>query len=109
MFRGEEVFLVPRHPFPQEIFHSPGVPVGTIQKGRVVPHHRFFMAYGKDFCQKKALSSEDSRVEAYLRGEEIALDGKGYAVLFCERIPLGGVKLSGGRGKNLYPKGLRRK
>jgi NOL1/NOP2/fmu family ribosome biogenesis protein len=55
------------------------------------------------------LSPDDSRVEAYLRGEEIALEEKkGYAVLYCGSCPLGGVKISGGRGKNLYPKGLRK-
>lgn len=109
LFRGEEVFLAPRHPFPQELFYSPGVLVGTVQKGRMVPHHRFFMAYATAFRQKAVLPWNDPRIEAYLRGEEIDLLGKGYAALFCERIPLGGVKIHGGKGKNLYPKGLRKK
>jgi len=107
--RGEDLFLAPKHPFPQELFYSPGVLLGAVQKGRIVPHHRFFTAYANSFLQKAVLPWNDPRVEAYLRGEEIALAGKGYAALFCEKIPLGGVKIGGGRGKNLYPKGLRKK
>ncbi len=109
LFRGDEVFLVPKHSFPSELFFSPGVLLGSVQKGRIVPHHRFFMAYADAFLRKAVLPWNDPRIEAYLRGEEIELEGKGIAALFCERIPLGGVKISGGRGKNLYPKGLRKK
>lgn len=108
LFRGEDAYLAPKHPFSEELFYSPGVLVGTVQKGRLVPHHRLFAAYAPSFREKIVLSPDDERVEKYLRGEEIPLAGKGYAVLFCGRIPLGGVKISGGRGKNLYPKGLRR-
>lgn len=108
LFRNEDVYLVPKHPFPQELFYSPGVLLGTVQKGRIVPHHRFFMAYATSFPKKAVLPWGDDRIEAYLRGEEIPLEGKGYTPLFCEKIPLGGVKIGGGRGKNLYPKGLRK-
>lgn len=108
LFRGEEVYLQPKHPFPEELFYSPGVCLGTVQKGRVVPHHRLFAAFASLFRQKAVLADDDPRVEAYLHGEEIPLEGKGYGVLFCGNIPLGGVKISGGRGKNLYPKGLRK-
>ncbi|MBR5295651.1 MAG: RsmF rRNA methyltransferase first C-terminal domain-containing protein [Clostridia bacterium] len=107
-FRGEDVYLLPKTPFSKEIFASPGVLLGQVQKGRLIPHHRFFRAFSYEMKNRVTLSFFDERVEAYLRGEEIALDGKGYAALFAEKIPLGGVKASGGRGKNLYPKGLRK-
>ena len=62
----------------------------------------------ENFRNQISLPYEDARVEAYLRGEEISLEGSGYGVLFAEKLPLGGVKISAGRGKNYYPKGLRK-
>ncbi len=107
-FRGEDAYLSPKTPFDKELFFSPGVLVGTVQKGRVVPHHRFFRAYAEDFKNRFSLDFSDPRIEEYLRGEEIELEGKGYGVLFAKKLPLGGVKSASGRGKNLYPKGLRK-
>ncbi len=107
-FRGDDAYLVPRMPFDKELFSSPGVLLGTVQKGRLVPHHRFFRAFGEEMKNRFVISVTDPRVEDYLRGEEIPLEGKGYGTLFAGKIPLGGVKASGGRGKNLYPKGLRK-
>ncbi|MBR2634364.1 MAG: hypothetical protein IKD31_02155 [Clostridia bacterium] len=107
--RQGEYYDAVRDFFPAEKTVSPGVLIGRVQKGRVIPHHRFFLAYAASFRRKVALSLTDERVSAYLRGEEILLphEADGLAVLFCGRIPLGGVRLRGGRGKNLYPKGLR--
>ncbi len=108
LFRGEDVYLTPIHPFPEELFVSPGVLIGTVQKGRIVPHHRFFRAMAEFFRNQISLSYDAPEIEAYLRGEEIPLEGSGYGVLFAETLPLGGVKISSGRGKNYYPKGLRK-
>jgi len=108
LFRDEDVYLVKPLPFPDGIFVSPGVLIGSVQKGRVVPHHRFFRAYADRFRNRFTLSYDDPRVESYLHGEEIGLEGKGWGVLFADTLPLGGVKCSGGRGKNYYPKGLRK-
>ena len=108
LFRGDDVYLTAELPFPEELFVSPGVLIGTLQKGRVVPHHRFFRAYAQNFRNRISIPYQDVRVEAYLHGEEIPLDGNGYAVLFADTLPLGGVKISAGRGKNYYPKGLRK-
>ena len=107
-FREDEVFLTRELPFPEELFVSPGVLIGSVQKGRVVPHHRFFRGFADLFRNKISIPYEDPRAEAYLRGEEIPLEGSGYAVLFADTLPLGGVKISAGRGKNYYPKGLRK-
>jgi len=109
LFRGEEAYLCPDTAIPPERFVSPGTLLGTVQKGRVIPHHRFFLAYADTFRRKVMLDPFDPRVEAYLAGEELALSGeRGFAVLFAGRCPLGGVKISDGRGKNFYPKGLRK-
>ncbi|MBE6713350.1 MAG: hypothetical protein E7580_07535 [Ruminococcaceae bacterium] len=108
LFRDEDVYLIKDTPFPEELFVSPGVLIGSVQKGRVIPHHRFFRAYAANFRNRISLPYSDPRVEAYLRGEEISLEGNGYGVLFADTLPLGGVKCSAGRGKNYYPKGLRK-
>ena len=106
--RGDEVYLVPKGGVDPEETVSPGILLGTVQKGRLVPHHRLFLACGALFSKRISLEEEDARVEAYLRGEEIPLEGAGFALLLAGDCPLGGVKISGGRGKNLYPKGLRK-
>ncbi len=90
-----------------------GVPIGELRKGRILPHHHFFMAYGTRFLSKCILAPDDPRVAEYLSGAEIAVDEglKGYTavLLLCGEtaIPLGGGKAVGGRLKNYYPKGLR--
>ena len=48
--------------------------------------------------------------ELFVFETDPSLEGyeKGWSLLMAERIPLGGVRVVNGRGKNAYPKGLRR-
>ena len=88
---------------------SSGVKIGTVQKGRVIPHHRFFMAYGGDFINKIELTLIDGATDKYLSGETFAASGvKGYAAVTYHGAVLGGVKVSDNTAKNYYPKGLRK-
>ena len=107
----EDIYLAPELPIPPRGVYAPGVCVGTLQKGRIVPHHQLFSAYGAQFRRKLNLTHGDARVESYLRGEEIAAPelsgGNGFAALLYEGAPLGGGKAVDGRLKNHYPKGLR--
>lgn len=107
----DDVYLAPALPIPSRGVFAPGVCVGTLQKGRLVPHHQLFSAYGKDFRRKLSLSPDDSRVTAYLRGEEIATPElareNGFCAVLYAGAPLGGGKAVDGRVKNHYPKGLR--
>ena len=107
----DDVYLAPELPIPPRGVYALGVCVGTLQKGRIVPHHQLFSAYGSQFRRKLNLAHGDARVESYLRGEEIAapeLNGQsGFAALLYEGAPLGGGKAVDGRLKNHYPKGLR--
>ncbi len=90
---------------PRAVFLS-GVCLGEIAKGRLIPHHQLFSAFGARFRQKIELSEADAL--RYLRGEELSADaGQGYAAVFRNGIALGGGKLADGRLKNHYPKGLR--
>ena len=56
------------------------------------------------------LSLDDSRLEEYLSGMETdCKEAVGYTLVSVEGLSLGFGKASGGRLKNKYPKGLRRK
>lgn len=104
----EDVYLAPDIPLPPRGVFAAGVCAGTLQKGRLVPHHQLFSAYGTEFQRQISLCTGDPRVSQYLRGEEIDATGEGgICAMLYEGAPLGGGKLVGTRVKNYYPKGLR--
>jgi len=84
-----------------------GVRIGRIEKGILKPHHQVFSAFGKYAKAKIELSQDEFR--KYVHGEE--LDNRtsctGYACLTIFGAAVGGVKCSGDKLKNMYPKGLR--
>ena len=90
-----------------------GAVIGEVRKGRIVPHHHFFTAFGTEMKSRAVLDPDDPRVAAYVAGEEIDVPSecKGYTAVLLRVgdacITLGGGKASGGRLKNYYPKGLR--
>ena len=111
-YAGENLVLIPHGMplMPRSVFCS-GVLLGEIKKGILTPSHQFFSAYGQEFLRKENLLPSDGRVEKYLHGEEIdAMEttGSGWCAVLYNGVTLGGAKLSGGRLKNHYPKGLRR-
>ena len=88
---------------------SCGVTIGEIKKNYIQPHHQFFMALGHQFRRKIDLAPDDPSLEAYLHGQEITVDCEnGWAVITTAGCTVGGVKVSVGRAKNHYPKGLRK-
>ena len=109
VYRNGTVRLCPDCPIPEYGVLMRGVCVGEAVKGRLVPHHQLFSAYGELFKNKINLPADDVRLEYYIKGMEIELPeaDDGYGVLMCDGCALGGVKVSSGRGKNHYPKGLR--
>ena len=56
-----------------------------------------------------ALPPDGPVTEAYLRGEEVACNDKGYTAVTVGGVVVGFGKASGGMLKNKYPKGLRNK
>ena len=88
-------------------FVSIGVKVGSTQKDRFEPNHNLFMAKADSFKRKVELS--DDELKKYLHGEELAKNdvSNGYAVVVKDGYPIGGTKVSNGKLKNLYPKGMR--
>ena len=109
---GEQLALVCHDlPLPPYSVFMGGVLLGEVKKGILFPHHQFFSAYGADMKRKVELKRGDARVEKYLGGEEIDTDitDGGWCAVTYEGVALGGGKISGGRVKNHYPKGLRNK
>ena len=86
-----------------------GVLAGSVLKKRFQPAHALFMAYGAQCTNREELTLTDQRTAAWLRGEEIdaATAQNGWCAVLVDGFPLGGGKVSGGRIKNHYPKGLR--
>ena len=98
-------------PFPQTNLHvlRAGVFVGSVQKGRFVPEHHLFTAFGAQCTNCEQLTLDDPRTVEYLSGREVeartAADG--WCCVTVDGWPLGGGKVSSGRVKNHYPKALR--
>ena len=87
---------------------SCGVTLGEVTKGRLVPHHHFFSAYGAEMLRKVHLEPNDPRLVAYLRGEGFNADVEnGWCAVTVGGIAVGGGKAVNGFVKNHYPKGLR--
>ncbi len=85
-----------------------GVTIGEVRKNYIQPHHQFFSAFGSKFKRKVSFSAIDEPLLRYLHGEEIVLNlPDGWAAVTVDGCALGGIKVSGGRAKNHYPKGLR--
>lgn len=87
---------------------SVGVKLGEVVGNRFEPHHNLFSAFGNNFNIKLNLDFKDILVEKYLRGETINCNLKdGYGAFVVNGCALGGFKISKGKFKNHYPKGLR--
>lgn len=87
-----------------------GYEIAKICGNRLEPCHAAYLCRQKEDCRVTVdFASDDDRLSAYLRGEEIECPPslRGYAAVCLEGIPLGFGKASGGRLKNKYPKGLR--
>jgi NOL1/NOP2/fmu family ribosome biogenesis protein len=109
LYNGNPVYASPALALDKGTAFSCGVTIGEVKKNYLLPHHQFFMALGAQFKRKIELSPDDPRLERYLHGEEIEADCEnGWAVVTTLGCAVGGVKVSGGRAKNHYPKGLRK-
>ena len=88
---------------------SAGIPVAQVCKNRLEPCHGAFTATDGANCRRLAdLSPDDPALTAFLHGQEILFDGdNGWTAVAVAGIPVGFGKVSSGRLKNRYPKGLR--
>lgn len=111
---GSNLYLAPNDfneqlqtAFDELKFISIGTRLGSITNGRFEPNHAMFIAFDKLF--KHRIELDEVEIKKYLHGEELSgnINVKGYAVVTAKGYSLGGVRLAGGKLKNLYPKGLR--
>lgn len=110
MYNGNPVYFGGDYDIKKGTAFCCGITIGEIKKNYIQPHHQFFMAMGKYFKRKVELSAESEEMTKYLHGEEIQADcEKGWAAVTTNGCCVGGIKVSGGKGKNHYPKGLRLK
>lgn len=84
-----------------------GLELGELRKGRFIPAHALALA-PNNFPQRHDLPADSPDLAAYLRGETIPGQEKGWILLCVEGHGLGWVKGAEGTLKNHYPKGLRR-
>ena len=109
-YNGNPIYFSPEPEIPKGSAFSCGVTIGEIKKNYIAPHHQFFMAMGKSFKRKIELDADSTDLRKYLHGEEIeAHCENGWAAVTVNGCTVGGAKVSGGRAKNHYPKGLRTK
>ena len=108
MYNGNPVYVSPSLALDKGVAFSCGVTIGEIRKNYIQPHHQFFMAMGKQFKRQIELAPDSAELDRYLHGEEIPVDCEnGWAVITTNGCSVGGAKVTSGRAKNHYPKGLR--
>ena len=108
LYNGNPIYYNNRISVPDGKAFCCGVTIGEVRKNYIMPHHQFFMALGDKFKRKIELSADSEELEKYLRGEEFETTAEnGWAVVLVDGVSLGGAKVSNGRAKNHYPKGLR--
>ena len=103
---GENLALMPAGAPPLEGIKvvSPGLMLAKIIGKRLEPEHQLAMC-----CEDAAgVELNDEQALAFVRGEAVDCDGKGWLVARWRGMPLGWGKASGGALKNHVPKGIRR-
>ena len=105
---GEKIYSLPDFPIPPYGVFSAGICIGSVEKGRLVPHHQLFCAWGENFLRRIELDKMSA--EKYLTGQTLNCGKEdGWCVLTVSGVPLGGGKSVSSCVKNHYPKGLRNK
>lgn len=106
---GQDLYLLPENVNLDSIkVIRAGLHLGTVKKNRFEPDHALALALNqKELRHCLNLKADSEEVFAYLRGESIPCQGKGWMAVLVDGYPLGWGKASGGILKNHYPKGLR--
>ena len=105
---GQSLYLVP--PEMPEMrglkVLRPGLELGQLLKNRYEPAHALalWLPGAKNTANFPADSPE---IAAYLRGEVVKGENRGWTLITVDGLSLGWAKGSGGQLKNHFPKGLR--
>lgn len=112
---GEQCLLIPPYRLPKRLrFLRTGVQAGTWKKGRFEPSQQLAMLLdAASYPMTVNLSSQDTRVIRYLKGETIDLEEhecrglKGWVLICTDGYALGWGKYANGSIKNKYYPGWR--
>ncbi len=106
---GSSLYWAPKH---MPDIHGlkvlrPGLELGELKKGRFEPAHALalWLKAGKTVHN---ISSDSQEIKAYMHGETIPTDKKGWCLVTVDGFSIGWGKGDGNVLKNHYPKGLRR-
>jgi len=87
---------------------SLGVRLCDVSQKDISPFHNLFTAFGCEMKNVINLNHSDNLTQKYLRGETFDVDVcDGYGAVLINNCAVGGFKVSKGKLKNYYPKGLR--
>ena len=70
----DKLWLCPSAKMPSHGMVAAGVCLGEAQKGRFVPHHQLFSAFGNLFLRRLCLSFDSPLAATYLFGEELSIN-----------------------------------
>ena len=85
----------------------PGLQLGEVKKDRFEPAHALAL-WLKDCKNTLNLSADSGEVAAYLHGEVLSAEVRGWCLVTVDGYSIGWGKGDGRQVKNHYPKGLRR-
>ena len=106
---GESLFWAPRE-MPQlrglKVLR-PGLELGTVKKDRFEPAHALAL-WLRECANTEDLAADSEKTAAYMHGDVIPSQKKGWCLVTVDGFSLGWGKGDGRVLKNHYPKGLRR-
>ena len=85
----------------------PGLELGELKKDRFEPAHALAL-WLKDAASSMSLDPESPQMAAYMRGETLPCQSRGWTLVKAGNYTIGWGKADGKVLKNHYPKGLRR-
>ncbi|MBR5021765.1 MAG: RsmB/NOP family class I SAM-dependent RNA methyltransferase [Oscillospiraceae bacterium] len=85
----------------------PGLELGELKKDRFEPAHALAL-WLKDAAAAISLDPDSTQMAAYIRGETLPCEGRGWTLVKAGSYTIGWGKADGKVLKNHYPKGLRR-
>lgn len=85
----------------------PGLELGTVKKDRFEPAHALAL-WLKDCSSLQRYGADSAEMKAYLHGEVVPSQHKGWCLVCADDYSIGWGKGDGSVLKNHYPKGLRR-
>ena len=85
----------------------PGLELGEVKKDRFQPAHALAL-WLRDTKHSVCLAAESPEIKAYMHGEALPCNSKGWQVVCVDGYSIGWGKGDGNWLKNHYPKGLRR-